>query len=142
MNLVIDTNVAISGMLWSGPPHILLEWARRSIVNVIVSENTINEFKRVINHKRFADRLKAIQSTLEEIIAYYINLSQFVPDPKNIPMVIPEDPFDNIFLALATEYNTRLVVSGDRHLLNIGKYQGIHIVMPSDACQIIKTLLI
>jgi putative PIN family toxin of toxin-antitoxin system len=107
---------------------------------VIVSEKIVNEFKRVIHHERFADRLKSLQTTAEEVTAYFINLSQFVPDPNNIPKVILEDPFDNIFLSLADRYNARLVVSGDRHLLNIEEFKGIHIVRPSEACRIIEEL--
>ena len=142
MKIIIDTNVAISGVLWSGPPSMILQWARRRLVTIIVSEKTINEFKRVINHERFADRLKALQTTPEEVMAYFINLSQFVPDPHKIPRLIPEDPFDNIFLALAGDNDTRLVISGDKHLLNIRKYQGIPIVRPSEACRIIEKLII
>ena len=67
MKIIIDTNVAISGVLWSGPPSMILQWARRRLVTIIVSEKTINEFKRVINHERFADRLKALQTTPEEV---------------------------------------------------------------------------
>jgi putative PIN family toxin of toxin-antitoxin system len=140
MKIVIDTNVAISGLLWSGPPNMILKWARRRIVNIIISEKIVNEFKRVICHERFAHRLKVLLKAPEEVTAYLINISQFVPDPANIPMVILEDPFDNIFLALAEENDARLVVSGDKHLLSIREFRGIHIVKPSEACRIIEEL--
>lgn len=141
MKLVIDTNVAVSGLLWSGPPNVLLQWARRGIVTIIVSEKVIDEFKTVIRHERFADRLETLQTSAQKVIAYFMNLSHVVPDPHTIPAVITEDPSDNIFLGLAIENTARLIVSGDRHLLNIGEFQGIHIVRPSEACLIIEKLI-
>ena len=140
MKIVIDTNVAISGLLWSGPPNIILKWASRRIVRIIVSEKVVNEFKRIIIHERFAYRLTVLKKKAEEVTAYFINLAKFVPDPDNIPKRILEDPFDNIFLALAEENDARLVVSGDKHLLNVREFRGIHIVRPSEACRIIEEL--
>lgn len=142
MKLVIDNNVAISGSLWSGPPNTILQWARQGIVTVIISETIVNEFKRIIGHERFANRLKALRTSSSEVITYFINLSHFVTDLHYIPKTILEDPFDNIFLELAIENDARLVVSGDKHLLGIGEFRGIHIVKPGEACRIIEELLL
>ena len=102
MNSVIDTNVVIPGLLWHGPPNQLLKWARDGIIRVFACEETIAELKRVIEYKRLTKRLSIIGSNPDEVFAYFMNLAVFVPSPKFIPEEIIEDPFDNLFLALAS----------------------------------------
>ena len=138
MNSVIDTNVVISGLLWDGPPNQLLKWARDGIVRVFACEETINELKHVVEYKRFTGRLSIIGSTPDEVFAYFMNLVVFVPGPKFIPTKIIEDPFDNLFLALASENKAHLIISGDNHLLDLKEYDHIHIVTPAEACKVIE----
>ena len=42
--------------------------------------------------------------------------------------VIQADPTDNKYLACALEGEAEYIVSGDRHLLDVGQYQGIKIM--------------
>ena len=138
MNSVIDTNVVISGLLWHGPPNQLLKWARDGIVRFFACEETITELKRVIEYKRFTKRLSIIGSTPDEVFAYFMNLVVFVPSPKFIPEEIIEDPFDNLFLALASENKAHLIISGDNHLLDLKEYNHIQIVTPAEARKVIE----
>jgi predicted nucleic acid-binding protein len=57
-----------------------------------------------------------IGMSADEVSAYFMNLVLFGPNPKELPKVIPEDPLDNLFLALASESRAQLIVSGDHHL--------------------------
>ena len=82
-----------------------------------------------------------LETNEAEVFAYFLNLVFFVPTPVRIPQEIVEDPFDNFFLAMASHNNARLIISGDRHLLDLREYQRIQIVTPSEACQVIQTLL-
>ena len=141
MKLVVDTNVMISGLLWRGPPNRILKWARDGRVVSIACELTIKELKRIIHYKRFAKRLSVLKITPPEVIAYTMNLVTFVPDPLNIPQVITEDPFDNIFLALASDNKAHLIVSGDHHLLDLKEYNSIQILTPSLAVQVIESFI-
>ena len=138
MNSVIDTNVVISGLLWHGPPNQLLKWARDGIIRVFACEETIAELKRVIEYKRLTKRLSIIGSNPDEVFAYFMNLAVFVPSPKFIPAKIIEDPFDNLFLALASENKAHLIISGDNHLLDLKEYNHIQIVTPAEACKVIE----
>jgi putative PIN family toxin of toxin-antitoxin system len=142
MRVVVDTNVAVSGLLWHGPPNQILKWVRDGILVLIASEETGAELKRVLKYKRFAKRLSALGVSPPEISAYYSNLVLFVPEPNIIPEEIVEDPFDNLFLALASENRARLIISGDRHLLQLKQYKHIQIVTPSEACQVIEQLVV
>ena len=51
-----------------------------------------------------------------------------VPGVTSVSDVIPEDPTDERVLATAVEGGANLIVSGDRHLLELGEFKGIVIV--------------
>jgi putative PIN family toxin of toxin-antitoxin system len=138
---VVDTNVVVSGLLWGGPPNQILKWARDRLLELVACEKTTNEIRNVIQYKKFSQRLSDLSITPNEVIAYYMNLVTIVPTPAFIPKAIHEDLFDNIFLALASENDVHLIISGDRHLLDLEEYTDIQIVTASEACRIVKTLL-
>jgi len=138
MKAVVDTNVVLSGLLWTGPPNRLLRWARRGIIEVLTCEEAVEELKRVLEYRKFGERLKGLGATPREVLAYFMNLAHFVPNPESVPSEITEDPFDNLFLALALENSAHLIVSGDHHLIQLREYRHIQIVIPSEACRVIE----
>ncbi len=138
MNMVIDTNVVLSGLLWAGPPNQLLKWVQNRIIRFFTCEETAADLKRVLEYKRFSKRISDLGSTPDEIFAYFMNLAVFVTVPKKIPKKIVEDPFDNLFLALASENKAHLIISGDRHLLNLKEYNRVQIVTPAEACNVVR----
>lgn len=141
MKVVVDTNVAVSGLLWEGPPNDILKWARDGVLVLVACQETVKELTRILQYRKFQSRLTMIGMSADEVSAYYMNLLLFVPNPKELPKVIPEDPLDNLFLALASESRAQLIVSGDHHLLGLESHKGIQIVTPNEACKVIETLL-
>ena len=77
----------------------------------------------------------------KEVTAYMMNLLRFYPSPESVPNVIKEDPFDNIFLGLALETESHLIIPGDSHLLDLKDFKKIHIVTPSEAVMVIEEIL-
>lgn len=140
MRVVVDTNVAVSGLLWSGPPNQVLRWARGNVLAILACEASAGELRQVIQHKKFRRRLSALGTTTEEVYAYFMNLVFYVPTPEIIPKQILQDPFDNLFLAIASENRAHLIISGDKHLLKLKQYDDIQIVSPSEACRVIEAL--
>ena len=141
MKIVIDTNVAISGLLWGGAPNQILRLCRNGVIRILECDETLDEVKRVIQYDKFADRISGLGTTAIEVFAYFMNLVTYVPSPKIIPDVIKQDPFDNIFLGLASEKSASLIVSGDNHLLDYESYKGIQIATPSEGVSVISSLL-
>ena len=119
MRVVADTNVSVSGLLGSGPPNQIMKWARDGRLEILASEQTAAELKRVLQYQRFSKRLSDLRITAQEVFAYFMNIVYFVADVEKIPKAIRDDPFDNIFLALAVKNHARLIISGDQHLLKI-----------------------
>ncbi len=140
MKIVIDTNVSISGLLWGGSPNQILKLCRHGIVHILECEETSAEVRTVLQYPKFADRLSALRATAMEVFSYFMNLVTHVPPPGTIPKVIKQDPFDNVFLGLALENRASLIISGDRHLIDLVSYKNIQIVTPSEGVNVISTL--
>lgn len=140
MKIIIDTNVAISGLLWGGAPNQVLKLCRNGVVRILECDETLEEVRSVLQHSKFSDRLSALGATAIEVFSYFMNLATYVPSPKTIPEVIKQDPFDNIFLGLASENSASLILSGDRHLLEFESYKGIQIVTPSEGVSVISSI--
>jgi len=52
MRAVVDTNVALSGLLWHGPPNQILEWAREGNLEILACEETTAELSRVLRYPK------------------------------------------------------------------------------------------
>jgi putative PIN family toxin of toxin-antitoxin system len=141
LKIIIETNVSISGLLWGGAPNQILRFCRNRVIRILECDETLDEVKRVIQYKKFAERLSGLGTKGIEVFAYLMNLVTYVPSPKIIPDVIKQDPFDNIFLGLASENGASLVVSGDNHLLDSESYKGIQIVTPSEGVSVISSFI-
>lgn len=61
-----------------------------------------------------------------------------VVKPKLFFEVIPGDPDDNIVLETAYEGKASHIVSGDRHLLNLGRFRGMRIAKVSELLELIR----
>jgi uncharacterized protein len=57
--------------------------------------------------------------------------------PPAVPRVVPNDPDDDHVLACALAASAELIVSGDRHLLALGSFQGMPIVKLAEAVKIV-----
>jgi len=140
VKVVVDTNVALSGLLWTGPPNRILRWARDGVLEIIGCPETTDELRDVLQYEKFYRRLKTLGTTPDQVYAYFVNLISFVPTPESVPQIIIEDRFDNYFLALALENRAHLIISGDKHLLDLKETNAVQIVTPGEATAIITEL--
>jgi putative PIN family toxin of toxin-antitoxin system len=141
MKIVVDSNVALAGLLWEGPSNQILKWARQGFLNLLACHETVRELGRILQIQKFQPRLSTLGVSADEVCAYYMNLVSFVPSPRRMPDRIREDPFDKLFLGLASEYGALIIVTGDSHLLELDSHKGIQIVTPRDACKVVETVL-
>jgi putative PIN family toxin of toxin-antitoxin system len=122
MRVVADTNILISALMFGGLPGRFLDLALRQRFALVTSMALLDELDEKLRGK-FAvsdgDAL-AIRAKLED------NVSLVGPDFEL--NAIPDDPDDNRVLECALAGKADFVVSGDRHLLRIGNYEGIAIV--------------
>jgi putative PIN family toxin of toxin-antitoxin system len=137
VRLVTDTNVVVSGLLWMGNPGRLLEAAALGHVTLYTSPALLAELTATLNTPKLSRPIVRSGMTLDDLLARYLNVA-IVVQPAAVPRVVPNDADDDQVLACALAANAELIVSGDKHLLGLGgQYQGIRIVAPAEAVQLI-----
>ena len=125
MRIVLDTNVFISGVFFSGPPYeILKAWIDKRIQILITSE-ILHEYKRV--GEELSHQYPEIKIT--PILKSFSKNAITISAPR-LPHPVCVDPDDDKFLECAVAGHAELVFSGDRHLLDINGFQGIKIIKP------------
>ncbi len=132
MRLVLDTNTAISGLLWHGTPGRLIDAAHSKSVTLCTSAVLLAELRGVLTRAKFAKQLEARGLKAAEVFDGYAALTAIVV-PAIIPPTVVNDPADDAVLACALGAKADLIVSGDRHLLDLKEYRGIRIVTAAQA---------
>ena len=122
---VIDTNVFVSGIFFAGPPsRILRAWVDEKI-QIAVSEEIIEEYRRVID--TLSDKLRRVD--IDSIFELLLIEAEVVQS-YSLKEAACKDPDDDKFLACAVASKSGYIISGDRHLLEIGEYLNTIIVTP------------
>ena len=127
MKVVLDTNVLISGIFFSGPPHQILNAWRDGKVQLAVSQEILSEYWRV--GEALAEEFPAID--LRPILDL-VTIEAELYVAKDLPEPLCSDPDDDKFLACAIASSSKIIISGDKHLLKVSGYQDIEILKPRE----------
>lgn len=125
MKVVLDTNVFISGVFFTGPPYEILKAWRDGKLRIVVSPEILDEYRRV--GQALANRFVGVD--LGPILHLLTVTAEPVSAPS-LPEQVCEDPDDDKFLACALAGKTKIVISGDRQLLKATGYRGIEVISP------------
>ena len=113
---------------FSGPPSQILQAWKNKKLRIILSQDIIDEYHRVV------ESLSSKYPTIDifQIIELVTVHGQFV-DTKYLDITICEDPDDNKFIECAiASGDTKVIASGDKRLLKIAGYQGITVFKPRE----------
>jgi len=125
MKIVLDTNVLVSGIFFSGPPaDILRAWGRGKF-RMVLSPEILDEYARV--SAELAEKFSGID--VQRILDLIVVHSE-VCSPAPMVERVCEDPHDDMFIAAAIDSRTKIIVSGDKHLLKVSGYQGVSVITP------------
>ena len=124
---VFDTNVLISAYLWPGIPRTALEMIRNGSSMLVSAQPAIEEFVRVLGYRKFELSPEEIAPLVDDLTS----LSTIV-HPRQTVDVVTRDPTDNLFLEIALQGKCTVLVSGDRHLLDLRRYRRIRILTPAE----------
>jgi len=128
MRVVVDTNVIVSALLFRSEVSQIHKLWKEGIFIILLSKPIIDEYLRVLAYPRFGLLPEDIKYLLyREVVPY-----SEVVDVTSSLSVVNDDPDDDKFIALAVDAKADFIVSGDRHLLDIGEYEGIPVVSVSD----------
>lgn len=125
MRIILDTNVFVSGVFFTGPPYQILKAWREGRVKLIVSPEIIEEYERV--GKILAEEFPSIN--LQPILDFVTIKAEIIP-AERLSERVSDDPDDDKFLACAISANSKIVISGDRHLLKVSGFRGIKVMKP------------
>jgi uncharacterized protein len=131
---VLDTNVYASALMkpTSNPGKVLKKIIENPSYEIVISELILEEMQRVLFHPKVR---KYIQGSNEELKHWIqaIGMVAHVVSPKiQDEVIIHEDPDDDKFVLAALEGKAKLIITGDKHLLKLKKYQNIAIITPQE----------
>ena len=130
MRVVIDTNVLISAIFWSGKPKRILNMARRGDFTFITSEALLQELKRVLSEDPFRledEEISKIENSIREIAE--------IEKPQTKVQEC-RDEADNRVLECAIEGRADYIVTGDEDLLGLTSFRGVRIAKVADFLRI------
>jgi len=128
IRVVLDTNVLISALLFKGElTRMVGLWQRGKMIPVI-SKETFDELRTVLEYPKFSLSRAEIKSLIEqEILPFFevVNVSKHVKGACR-------DPGDDKFISCAISANADYIVTGDKDLSDLKKYQSVRIIHASD----------
>ena len=125
MKAVLDTNVFVSGIHWSGASEKVLRLWFLNKFKLISSTETVGEFVKIMTSFK-------VPMKIEDILwweSLILEKSELVVPTKKID-IVKDDPDDNKFIEAALEGKADYIVTQDNHLLKIKEFKGIKITIP------------
>lgn len=125
---VLDPGVLVSALITpDGSPAKLLREARAGGLELIVSPHLLEELEDLLGRQKF--RRYVDLGAVREYVGLLRREALLVPDPEEPSPLRSADPDDDYLIDLAQSQNA-VLVSGDKHLLEIGG--GAPILAPAD----------
>jgi uncharacterized protein len=128
LKIVLDTNVLISALIKEGKPRQLLFRIVGSRHQLITSEQILEELALIADEPRIQKYVG--RQDIADFLRDVATASKIVQIRSKFK-VIEQDPSDDVVLRTAYDARAGHIVSGDRHLLELGRFRGIRIV-PAD----------
>jgi uncharacterized protein len=125
VTVVLDTNVFVSGVFFSGPPYQILRAWKNQEIQIVISLEILDEYNRV--GEELSEQFP--ETDLNPILELVTTKAEIVKAARLYEAVC-DDPDDDKFFACAISAKAEIIVSGDKHLLKMSGYKGIKVVKP------------
>jgi putative PIN family toxin of toxin-antitoxin system len=131
MRIVLDANVLVSALIsrTGAPARILDRWERDEF-EIAISPAILDELDRVLHYPRLQERFRLPERSIERFLGLLARQAVEAVATEELE-IIESDPTDNRYLECALAAGAEIIVSGDRHLLELGEYQGLQILSPA-----------
>ncbi len=123
MRVLLDTNVLVSAFIYGGVPREILLQANEGGYELITSVALVTELQDVLLTKF------GVPPTFVTAFRSELESSATIVQPTERPRVL-DDVVDDEVLGVAVTARAQFIVSGDRHLLAVGSYEGVTILAP------------
>ena len=131
MKITADTNTLISATFWSGSSDKIISKAEIKEIELILSNDIIKEYGEVLDYEEIQDKIKDKKLEMKRTVGKIISVSKIVV-PKEKLAIVKNDPDDNIILECAKAGNVDFIISNDKHLLKLKKFENIPILTPDE----------
>ena len=128
LRAVLDTNIIVAGIISprERPPQQLLEaWANRRFI-LITCPSIIEEVEEVLKRPKIQQKYRVADDDIHLIITLLRNYAIVVRGTLRIDDI--PDPMDQPIFASALEGSANYIVTGDKALLKMVRYEQIPII--------------
>ncbi len=131
MRVVLDTNVFVSAIISArGAPGRILELWQEARLDILISLPILQELDRLLHYPKLQHRYHLSEEDIQ-VFLLLIKKQAILVTPTEQVTVIHGDPTNNRYLECALAGQAGVLVTGDQHLLELGEYQGVHILTPA-----------
>jgi len=127
MRVVLDTNVLVSALLFTGISAELVPLWQKGTITVLLSREILEEYLKVLAYPKFELSEGEIKGLLEEELLPFVQIIK----PGIRVRVVKRDPSDNKFLECAVAGKADVLISGDKDLLTLRHYRRVRIQTPA-----------
>jgi putative PIN family toxin of toxin-antitoxin system len=128
VRVVVDTNVIVSSLINShGAPGRIVQLFKEGQCDLLVSDEILAEYFRSLNYEKVARFHGLSPASVSKFLSEMKSFSLFTQVSVHI-RAVAADLDDNKFIEAAVAGGAEFIVSGDKHLLELREYDGIHIV--------------
>lgn len=120
--VVLDTNILVSGLGWSGPPSLIVDAVVAGEMLLVSSPPLLAELEQVLAYPKLAAVFPDPAGIVERI-----RVVAEVVEPT-FTLGVTADEADNRVIEAAVAARVDAVVTGDGKLLAVGDYDGIPIM--------------
>jgi len=123
--VVLDTNTLIAGFFPGASRRIIRAW-KRGEIRAVISKSVLDEYEHIIAPLPFR------KSARDEVLALARDrqLTRTVR-PRRRVNVVRDDPADNKFIECALAGKVKYLVSSDKHLKRVGRFESVEILTPT-----------
>jgi len=125
--VVLDTNILVSVLFFKGGLAGIVDLWKKGRIIPLFSRETFTEFKAVLEYPKFSLTWQEIKVIIEEEVLPYFEVIEIADNIKGIC----RDADDDKFIACAVSASADFIVTGDKDLLDLGKYKSVKIISAS-----------
>ena len=131
-NIVLDTNILVSALFFKGELSKIVDLWKEGKIIPIVSKETFDEFRRVLEYPKFSLTDTEIKTIIEEEVLPFFKVTEITDQAVGVC----RDPDDDKFISCAVSASADFIVSGDRDLCSLSKYKSVRIISVKDFLKI------
>jgi putative PIN family toxin of toxin-antitoxin system len=131
MKIIIDTNLLVACMFKkSSASGEIIDLALRDLVSIMWHQKIRDEAKLITG--KIMSAVPKVKIDLDKVFKKENEIKK-VPKVENVS----EDPDDNKFLACAIASGADMIISNDKHLLDLDSFEGIPIYTSGRALKVL-----